>query len=227
VAVLTARGDRTEIVLQATSGISRANHVHSGSCENLGGVVHGLTNMADGISVTTISVPLNSLLTGGFAINLHHVDTASIWTACGDLPASDAFVTIALEEENESGQTGVATLMARGNVTDVALVATHGISRANHIHTGNCGPTLGGVTHGLTNMAEGLSITTVDATLSSLRTGGFAINLHNAQTASIYTACGDIPAAGVATTGAGSPTPTPAPTPTPTPPVLMDDYDYY
>lgn len=192
-AVLTAKGEQTEVVLKATAGISRANHIHSGTCATLGGVAHPLTNMADGSSVTTVNASLSSLLTGGFAINLHNATNAGVYTSCGDIPAQGKVLVVELKELKASGQTGTATLISSAaDKTDVVLVATTGISRANHIHSGTCAQ-LGGVAHGLTNMADGVSVATVNAGLDSLRTGAFAINLHKATDASVYTACGDIP----------------------------------
>ena len=201
VAVLASRGESTYVVLQATPGISRANHIHTGTCANLGGVSHGLTNMENGLSSTTVSVPLEDFLTGEFAINLHDVDDGSIYTSCGDLPAAGDYVTFALGEQSVSGQTGVATLIDRGDQTDVVLLASAGISRANHIHTGTCAD-LGGVAHPLTNMEGGMSVTTVDVALADLMTGGFAINLHDVDDASIYTSCGDIPSSSGGSAGA-------------------------
>ena len=192
-ATLTERGDQTEVVLSATSEISELNHIHTGSCSDLGGVAHSLTNMAGGASVTTVDATLASLMTGGFAVNLHKTGDPSVYTACGNIPATTGSVSIALGEMNTSGQTGIATLYARGDKTEVVLSATTAISELNHIHTGTCSD-LGGVAHGLTNMAGGASVTTVDATLASLMTGGFAVNLHKTGEPSVYTACGDIPA---------------------------------
>ena len=194
VATLTEKGAQTEVVLRATTGISKANHIHTGPCSQLGGVAFPLTDMANGTSTTTVNASLNSLLTGGFAINLHNASNASVYTACGDLPAQADLLVVALKEQNSSGQSGKATLISRGATTDVVLMATPGISRANHIHSGTCA-NLGGVVYPLSNLAaDGSSVSSVAATLNSPRTGSFAINLHNAATASIYTSCGDIAA---------------------------------
>ena len=59
---------------------------------------------------------------------------------------------------------------------------------------GQC-DTLGGVAHALTNFADGSgsSVTLVDASLTSLLTGGFAVNAHNTGDPGVYTACGNIP----------------------------------
>lgn len=61
--------------------------------------------------------------------------------------------------------------------------------------------TLGGVEHGLTGYVNGsgVSATTVDAPLSSLRTGDFAINSHQKGEPTVYTTCGNIPAGQVET----------------------------
>jgi hypothetical protein len=94
-------------------------------------------------------------------------------------------LSIMLLEENDSGQTGWATLIARGDQTDVILHLPEGDmdTAAAHIHTGQCGPDLGGVAHPLTSFegGSGYSVSTVPADLASLRSGDFAINTHNAE----------------------------------------------
>ena len=104
---------------------------------------------------------------------------------------------VALNEQNASGQTGWVTLTAKGNQTEVVLAVLPGAleSELVHIHSGVCGnDTLGSIAHGLTNIAGGASVTTVDASLSSLRTGDFAINSHQMGNPGTYTTCGNIPA---------------------------------
>ena len=132
-----------------------------------------------------------SLQTGGFAINLHNSNNSSIYTSCGNLPTEENTVTIALAELDASGQTGVVTLVANGQQTEVTLLATAGISQQNHIHKGSCAE-LGSVPYTLTDMVAGISVTTVDASLNSLLTGSFAINLYKTGDLSVYTSCVDI-----------------------------------
>ena len=203
IAVLTAMGNETEVVLLATAGISELNHIHSGSCAALGGVAYSLTNMADGASMTMVSASLASLRSGGFAVNLHKTGDPATYTSCGDIPTEADALTVALNELGGSGQSGVATLISQGASTEVVLYATAGISELNHIHSGSCSA-LGGVSYPLTNMADGTSVTTVDVTLASLQSGDFAINLHKLGDPGTYTSCGDIPAG-------ATPTPTPIP----------------
>jgi hypothetical protein len=95
-------------------------------------------------------------------------------------------LSIALNEENDSGQSGIATLTAMGNDTEVVLSLSEGAmtSSAVHIHSGQCGLDLGDVVHPLTNIAGGTSTTLLERiALDSLLTGGFAVNSHNAEDA--------------------------------------------
>ena len=178
-------------------------HIHSGRCgvDTLGGVEYGLTSFVDGsgFSVTTVDVPLSGLRTGDFAVNSHKKGEPGVYTSCGNIPAEAEALTIALDEENKSGQSGWATLTARSGKTDVVLYITPGslATELVHIHSGQCGAdTLGGVEHGLTSFVDGsgFSATTVDAPLSSLRTGDFAVNSHKKGESGVYTSCGNIPA---------------------------------
>jgi plastocyanin len=65
--------------------------MHSGQCgEDLGDVVHPLTDLDQGTSATLLEgVSLNSLLTGDFAVNSHSAEDSSVYTACGNLPGTD------------------------------------------------------------------------------------------------------------------------------------------
>jgi plastocyanin len=201
VATLTTQGSQMQAVLHLSSGNleSELVHIHSGQCgDSLGGVVHPLTSFTDGagVSVTTINALLSSVQTGDFAINSHQAGDPAVYTSCGNIPRNSDTLTINLEEENDSGQSGFALLTPRGEDTEVWLTLTEGQmeSSAVHIHNGQCGPDLGGVVHPLTNIENGASGTLVeDVTVASLLTGGFAINSHNAQDSSIYTACGNLP----------------------------------
>ena len=204
-ATLTAKGDQTLVLLSLSSGELETElvHIHSGRCgvDTLGGVEYGLTSFVDGsgFSVTTVDVPLSGLRTGDFAVNSHKKGEPGVYTSCGNIPAEAEALTIALDEENKSGQSGWATLTARSGKTDVVLYITPGslATELVHIHSGQCGAdTLGGVEHGLTSFVDGsgFSATTVDAPLSSLRTGDFAVNSHKKGEPGVYTSCGNISA---------------------------------
>jgi plastocyanin len=202
VATLTAQGTRMQAVLHLSPGNLETElvHIHSGQCgDSLGDVVHPLTSFTGGAgpSVTTIDVPLNSVQTGNFAVNTHQAGDPAVYTSCGNIPENLDTITIDLAEDNDSGQTGRALLTPRRENTEVWLFLSEGEmeSSAAHIHSGQCGDTLGGVEYPLTNIENGTSGTLVEGvTVASLLTGGFAVNTHNAQDSSIYTACGNLPA---------------------------------
>ena len=112
---------------------------------------------------------------------------------------TDTLLMIALQEQTNSGQSGWAVLTANGDETEVALTLSAGAMESElvHIHSGSCGDdTLGGIVHGLSSFVDGsgASVSTVAATLASLRTGNFAINTHKAGDPGVYTSCGNIPA---------------------------------
>ena len=164
------------------------------------GVVYRLTSFVDGsgFSVTAVDATLASLKTGGFAINSHEADNDGNYTSCVDIPDEDDTVTFALDEQNDSGHSGWATLTARDRMTEIVLHLAPGDlgTELVHIHNGQCGDDLGGVLGGLTSFVNGsgASVTTANATLASLQSGGFAINSHEAGNPGTYTACGNIPA---------------------------------
>ncbi|MCI0874310.1 MAG: hypothetical protein J4N79_08565, partial [Chloroflexi bacterium] len=216
---LTPKGTKTTVAVSITPGavgIGQPIHIHSGSCDDLGGVVYPLTSLDAGMSATTVDVSISSLLSGRFAVNAHKSGPeASVYVACGDLPKRADVLTIALSELNSSGQSGTATLVANGSLTDVAVVVTPGaagVAQPIHIHASSCA-TLGGVEYPLTSVMNGTSLTSVSVTLESLRDGDFAVNLHKSGAeASVYVSCGNLGGggAGVATSG-GSGGSTPAP----------------
>lgn len=102
-------------------------------------------------------------------------------------------IEVTLEEMNSSGQTGTATLTSRGDTVTVVVQATGGISELNHIHSGQCGDTLGGVAYALTNTNGGTVTTVINATMKDILDGDHAINLHQAGNPGFYTSCGNLP----------------------------------
>jgi MYXO-CTERM domain-containing protein len=131
--------------------------------------------------------------------------------------AQPTTVTIALAEENGSGQSGTAMLSAEGDQTRVVIDLANSPAgpQPAHIHTGNCGPTLGGVVFALEFPRDGKSTSLVNTPLAAVQTGGFAINVHKSpQEANIYVACGNIPAVAGAAQPSGESQPKPAATAT-------------
>lgn len=118
--------------------------------------------------------------------------------ACGgddDGEAGSDEVTVELAEFEGSGQSGTATLTAEGDRTRVVVSVDDPISDSQpaHIHEGTCDNLTAEPAYGLPNVAAGSSESTVDATLDSLTSGEYAINLHMSDDdLATYTSCGDI-----------------------------------
>jgi LPXTG-motif cell wall-anchored protein len=117
---------------------------------------------------------------------------AMIGAASADNP-----VTINLDTLNGSGVSGTAVLTPQGNQTQIVVTVNGEPSDGSepmHVHTGQCGPTLGGVKYPLKNVEGGTSTTVINTPLASIQTGGFAINVHqSAANIGTYVACGNIP----------------------------------
>lgn len=109
-------------------------------------------------------------------------------------------VKVTMGTGRDASQTGTATLTPVGNQTEVVISiqsGAAGVEQAVHIHQGSC-PGVGAVAFPLTNVVDGASTTMVDATLASLQTGGFSINVHQGTSPAdlaVYVSCGNIPAA--------------------------------
>ena len=108
-------------------------------------------------------------------------------------------LTIILEEQNASGQTGIVVLTGRANFTNISLQLSKGTLETElaHIHEGQCEPgKLGEAVYALTSLdgGSGTSETNVPVSFDSLIPGGFAVDTHKAGEASIYTSCGNIKA---------------------------------
>lgn len=111
-------------------------------------------------------------------------------------------VTVNLEEQNDSGESGTAVLTDMGN-NQVQVVVTienapAGVSQPMHIHEGTCDNLNAAPKYPLTNLVDGKSTTVVSTTLASLLASPHAINGHkSAEEASVYVFCGNIAEAGM------------------------------
>ena len=115
--------------------------------------------------------------------------------ACG---AEQSDMTIQLGDQENSGQTGSATLTAKGAQMEVVIKVVPGPPEGDpqplHIHFGTCGPNLGNRHYNLSDVVAGVSVTLIDAGLVSVTQGNNAINLHKSYPEfDIYTSCGNIP----------------------------------
>jgi len=158
------------------------------------------------------------LVLAGVGLLVALVAAAFLVVGSGDIVSAKEgdTVTVTMGPGRDGSQTGTATLTDQGSQTQVVLniqPGPAGVEQPVHIHSGSC-PGVGAVAFPLTNVVNGTSTTVVNATLDSLRTGGYSINAHQDGTQAglgVYVSCGAIPAATQATPApAASPAGVPA-----------------
>ena len=95
-----------------------------------------------------------------------------------------------------SGEMGSAVLSeVNGQTTVVVTVVGEpaGASQPAHIHSGQCGATLGAVVYPLTNVVNGVSTTTINVTMAKLKSAQYGLNGHkSAAEIGTYTFCGNL-----------------------------------
>jgi hypothetical protein len=135
-----------------------------------------------GFTMLTALALLVALGTGAFA------------QSTGPIPGHN--VTIQLNEQNGSGQSGTATLNDSSGQLMVTVNLSNGSSvpQPAHIHQGTCANLNPAPAYPLTSVVDGKSETSLSSVgLSALLGGQYAINVHkSAAEASVYVACGDI-----------------------------------
>jgi hypothetical protein len=122
------------------AGEAHPAHIHSGTCDQLGDVVIPLTDVAaptgehvgpesaHGVrtSLTVVDMPLQEIIDGGHAINVHEsADAIDVYIACGDVggaPDDQGNLFIGLVEQNDSGYSGTAWLHDNGDGTTTVTV---------------------------------------------------------------------------------------------------------
>ena len=118
------------------------------------------------------------------------------------LPASAQNVIVrVLDAQNNSGETGLVSITpnAAGNGITVNVSVVGEPANGNqpmHIHTGQCGPTLGPVYKPLQNVVDGHSVSNVaGVSIDDLMRGTYAINVHRGPgplAAAPYVSCTNI-----------------------------------
>ena len=87
---LTAVGDKTRVdvaLANAPTDVPQPAHVHEGTCAKLDPKPkYPLSIVVDGISTTTLDVPMSQLVAGGFAVNVHKsAKEIPVYVTCGEL----------------------------------------------------------------------------------------------------------------------------------------------
>ncbi|HET6275152.1 MAG TPA: hypothetical protein VFE16_04345 [Candidatus Cybelea sp.] len=101
----------------------------------------------------------------------------------------------ALNAVNGSGQHGTVALKPRGpkTVVEIHLLGAPSSAEPAHIHAGTCAHLNPAPKYPLTSVVDGISETTVNASIATLTAGGLAVNVHQSPTdLKDYVACGNL-----------------------------------
>jgi len=104
--------------------------------------------------------------------------------------------TVVLNVQNDSGESGTATLVEENGQVTVTLQmigAPQAVAQPAHIHVGTC-LDVGAVKYPLTSLVNGMSVTVLAVTLDQLRAEqplGLNVHKSTAET-SVYVSCGDL-----------------------------------
>jgi hypothetical protein len=116
--------------------------------------------------------------------------------SAGPARALDDALTVKLEAQNNSGQSGSATLFPEGEKTRVVielLNTPQGVAQPAHIHAGRCDKLDKAPKWPLEALKGGRSVTLVPASLDAILADKAAINIHKSSAEiQVYVACGDI-----------------------------------
>ena len=188
-ATLTPDGDSTVIRLELEGPVGdNPVNIMAGSCLDFDAMpLHELNDVdSSGVSETTIDASLDELTGDEHVINVH-ASASNLGTifACGAIVAADGgddagqtSATVTLATSNESGVSGTATLTAVGDARTAVAIRVTGVSGSNlaAIFPGTCNDLDLDAAHQLDDVdGNGVSNTTIDASLASLLNGEFAI----------------------------------------------------
>jgi len=128
---------------------SRPNHVHTGTCANLGDIVGPLTNLTAPTGTAAgstdvdevqygftsgIALSLDDMLSSPHALNVHLSDPEiQVYIACGNIGGvvdANGTLVIGLNVQNNSGYSGIAVLTRNASnpaTTDVSVFIAEGL----------------------------------------------------------------------------------------------------
>lgn len=110
--------------------------------------------------------------------------------------ALDNVITVRLDAQSNSGQTGTAMLQPLGDKTKVVIELSNvpaGVAQPAHIHRGSCDNLDKAPKWSLKAVTNGRSVTVVPASLDTILKDRTAINIHkSAIETQIYVSCGNI-----------------------------------
>jgi hypothetical protein len=192
-ATLTPEGDSTTIRLQLEGPVgNNPVNIMAGTCLDFNAQpIFTLSSVDDnGVSETTIDASIDELTGDDHVINVHQSPTNLVTIfACGEIeaPASGGddgeddeqnAATITLATSNNSGVSGTATLTAVGDSRTAVAINVNGVSGSNlaAIFPGTCDDLDLDAAYDLDDVdGNGISNTTIDASLASLLNGEYAL----------------------------------------------------
>ena len=203
-AALVDLGGRTEVKLFLPRVTESAQaHIHSGECG--GAAEHELPDVVVGASAAELPVATDDLLTGGSWIDIH--SSSNVEVACIAIPGADRLVTFQVNEANESGVSGWATIYEDEDEgkSRVVVYLNPGESepRPLQLREMTCAPelldaedmgaSLGERRHNLGFLIEGLSRSKLGVAFDDMLVGDLAI-IPGTPTGRITAlACGEVP----------------------------------
>ncbi len=114
----------------------------------------------------------------------------------GPALALDDAISVKLEPQNGSAETGSATLMPEGKQTKVVIELSNtpgGVAQPAHIHLGSCDNLDKAPKYPLEAVKDGRSVTVLPVSLDTILSEKSAINVHkSAAEVQVYVACGNI-----------------------------------
>jgi len=112
---------------------------------------------------------------------------------------------VTMNSDNNSGQSGFATLLDRGSKGMTVTVETSApdfadMGQVAHIHEGSCGE-VGAIKAPLLSLSAladktrfGSTTEVSDVTFEMIKKGSWLINVHDSRDRTVYVSCGEIPA---------------------------------
>lgn len=114
----------------------------------------------------------------------------------GAAHARDNAISVRLDAQGNSGQTGTAILVPEGDQTKVVIELSNvpaGVAQPAHVHRGSCDALDKASKWSLKAVTDGRSVSMIPVSLGALLKERMAINVHkSAIETQVYVACGDI-----------------------------------
>lgn len=182
-ASFTARGEQSVVELNAPSsaaGIAQPAIIFEAFCNQPGITRYTLNNLVNGKSVTTINIPLGTLLSGALNLDIKN-------TSCASIPEA-MFIKL-----DEGAQLGIVIAFAQAGGTEVDVFlkpGSPGVPQPAFIREGKCND-LGAIRYSLNPIVDGTSKTFFSTRFIDFKKEKSALNVHKSiQDLDTSVACG-------------------------------------